>query len=639
MIRFWLRFAGLCMALWFALRVALALSLPDESVVGRLLALGYGFGSDLQALALLFGFLSAGFLIGRRFAVFWLGVTVIVVVLAFVGDALHWGEFQTRVGRLAVHYIVYVREVLSFIQEQVYLGYFLLPLAALAWWAARWMRNWLPEAFAGRHRLLFLGWMALGGLVLAFGQAAPTGPHRHLNQLASNDYLEILYAARLDLSEWEGMYWTPPASLRVSGKPNEWSELEGMYGPPPAGRKQPQAPPPRKRSAASAPEGTSVRRNAARATAGGAASAANGSSPSVPTGFQHLLLVIEESFGGDFWWQAEQRRKYMPELAAIAQRGRYFSHLYATGSRTIRGLEAILNGYPPLPGVALSQRRGFERLPSLPRALGDAGFHTVFVYGGWPNFTNFFGYWRGIGFKEMLSRYDFAEADRWYETSWGVADEILLERVLAEMDRLTREHERVMLATLTVTNHLPFDFPDGRIPYPSDERRPEYAVAYADWALGRFMEQVDQRPWLADTLVVVIADHGPDQPGAALVPANNFRVPMVLYNPERLAPERIDHHGSTLSVPLTLLEMLGVADSQGFYGASLTRTAEGRVPVEEDYHFGLLGRHRLTVLARGGGLYGWRYDGKDLWLDQPDLEQASQAAALFGEAHRRFYGP
>lgn len=616
MIRFWLRFAGLCMALWFALRAALALTLPDESVVGRLLALGYGFGSDLQALALLFGFLSAGFLIGRRFAVFWLGVTVIVVVIAFVGDVLHWGEFQTRVGRLAVHYIIYVREVLSFIEEQVYLSYFLLPLAALAWWAARWMRSWLPDAFTLRHRLLFLAWMALGCLVLAFGQAGPTGPNRHLNQLASNDYLEILYAARLDLSEWEGIYWTPP---------------DGWTGPlPPAQTGHP---------AAGAPEGKPARGDRANAPRGGAASAADRSLPSVPTGFNHLLLVIEESFGGDFWWRAEQRRKYMPELAAIAQRGRYFNHLYATGSRTIRGLEAILNGYPPLPGVALSQRGGFERLPSLPRALGEAGFHTVFVYGGWPNFTNFFGYWRGIGFKEMLSRYDFAEVERWYETSWGVADEILLERVLTEMDRLTKEHERVMLATLTVTNHLPFDFPDGRIPYPSDQRRPEYAVAYADWALGRFMEQVDQRPWLADTLVVVISDHGPDRPGAALVPANNFRVPMVLYNPQRIAPEVIEHHGSTLSVPLTLLEMLGVADSQGFYGASLTRTAAAKAPVEEDYHFGLLGRDHLTVLARGGGLHGWRYDGTDLWLDQPDLEQAGQAATLFGEAHRRFYGP
>ena len=607
MISFWLRFAGLCMALWFGLRLVLALFLQEEAVFGRLLALGYGFGSDLQALALLFGWLSAGFLIGRRFALFWLGVTVIIVVIAFVGDVLHWGEFQTRVGRLAVHYITHVREVLSFIEEQVYLSYFLLPLAALAWGAARWMGGWLPEAFQRRHRLLFLGWMAVGALVLAFGQAAPRGPHRHLNQLASNDYLEILYAARMDLSQWEGAYWMPPSD-----------------------QMRPQTLPERRHSPAGEQAG-----EPARALASGD----DRSLPSVPTGFKHLMLVIEESFGGDFWWQAEQRRKYMPELAAIARRGRYFNRVYATGSRTIRGLEAILNGYPPLPGVALSQREGFERLPSLPRALAEAGFHTSFVYGGWPNFTNFFGYWRGIGFKEMLSRYDFTEEDRWYETSWGVADEILFERVLAEMDRLTAEHDRVMLATLTVTNHLPFDFPAGRISYPSDERRPEYAVAYADWALGRFMEQVDRRPWLADTLVVVIADHGPDQPGAALVPADNFRVPMVLYNPGRLAPEVISHHGSTLSVPLTLLEMLGVPDNQGFYGASLTRTPESGAPVEEDYHCGLLGADHLTVLARGGALYGWRYDGARLLLDQPDLDQASRAAALFGEAHRRFYSP
>ena len=253
-------------------------------------------------------------------------------------------------------------------------------------------------------------------------------------------------------------------------------------------------------------------------------------------GFRHLLLVIEESMGGENWRDPERRRKYMPQLAALAQQGLYFDRVYATGSRTIRGLEAILNGYPPLPGKALSQRPGFERMPSLPRVLGNAGFHTVFVYAGWPNFTNFFNYWRGIGFQEMLQREDFAERkasllarqeqggceDCWFETSWGAADEFLFERALAEMDRRTAVHDRVMLATLTLSNHLPFDFPDGRVPFPSDERRQEHVIAYADWALGEFIRQADGRPWLEDTLVVIVADHGPDVPGGALVPADNF---------------------------------------------------------------------------------------------------------------------
>ena len=140
-------------------------------------------------------------------------------------------------------------------------------------------------------------------------------------------------------------------------------------------------------------------------------------------------------------------------------------------------MEALLHGYPPLPGIAVTQRDGFERLPSLPRHLADNGFATHFVYGGWPTFSNFSNYWQAIGFESVLSKYDFS--DRWFETSWGVADEILFDRVLQVMDEATQSTERVFLYTLTVTHHRPFDFPAGRIEFSADERKREHAMAYA----------------------------------------------------------------------------------------------------------------------------------------------------------------
>lgn len=627
---FWVRFAALCMLLWFGLRAALALSLPAQSVGDLLVGMVLGLGSDLQALALLGGLLAAGFLLtGRRFAVLWLTSAVAFFALMFATDALYWVEFQTRVGRVALHYIVYFREVVQFAQEQVYFIYYVPPALALAWLVARWMARWLPAAFRPAHRWGFLGWLAAAALVLAFGQAWPTGHSRPLNQLASNGYLEMLFAARFDLAAWDGVYWS-------CGTEGETAPDGG--------------------ASCAADQGLEAVQSAAPGAGAAASQGQDGSGLPGPNpgvgGFRHLLLVIEESMGGVNWRDPERRRKYMPQLAALAERGLYFDGVYATGSRTIRGLEAILNGYPPLPGKALSQREGFERAPSLPRVLGNAGFRTLFVYAGWPNFTNFFNYWRGIGFQETLQREDFAErkaelmkrqeqegcADCWFETSWGAADEFLFERVLAEMDRLTAQHERVMLAALTLSNHLPFDFPDGRVRFPSNERRQEYVIAYADWALGEFMRQVDERPWLEDTLVVVVADHGPDVPGSALVPADNFRVPLVVYNPAKLAPQVIEHHGSTMSLAVTLLEMLGVPATEPLYGGNLLRGELPLAPVEEDYHVGVLGPRRLTVLARDGALYGWRYDGRRLLFDQPDMQQARQAAALFGDAHRRFYG-
>ena len=587
--RFWLLFAGLWFALGLGLRMFIAAQLPEEPLNARLIALLAGFANDAQSLVLAFAWLSIGFLVSIRWFVrLWLGIALAIVGLLFIAEIFYWLEFQSRLDRLVFHYLRYPREVLAFLEEQFHLSLFALPFVLAIWLLTRWMVQRLPERFGSGQRALPLLWVSLGAAALAFATPGPPGHSRHLNQLASNGYLGVLTAARLDATRWQGVYWTPTGSEDASPTPAK--------------------PPP---------------------------SAGCGGRISGP-GFRHLLLVIEESFGGRFWWDLENRARYMPSLQAFAERGLYFDSVYATGSRTTRGMEAILNGYPPLPGIALTQRPGFESLPSLPRELAAAGFRTAFVYGGWPDFSNFFNYWRGIGFQEMLSRYDFE--DRWFETSWGVPDELLFERALAEMDRLTDAQDRVMMATLTVTNHRPFDFPDGRIPYPAEARRQEYAIAYADWALGEFLEQAEERAWFPDTLIVVVADHGPLLDGPALVPANSYRVPLLLYNPRQIAPAAIRWHGSTMSLPLTLLDCLDLRPTQGFYGASLLAGGNGLAPVEQNYHVGLLAPDRLTLLVRGGSLLGWRYDGRTLTPDEPDLDQARRSEALFRSAHERFYG-
>ena len=609
--RFWLWFAGLWFVPGLAFRVYIAHGLNEESVGDRVLAVLTGCVSDVQALFLVLAFLGLGFLVGARFARWWLGVTLAAVAVVFAAECAYWLEFQSRFDRFVLHYAEYPREVLVFLDEQFFLGLIGIPFAILVWLTTRRISRCLPEKVTGRDRAICVLWGLLGTVVIAFGSPGVAGHSRHLHHLSSNAYLGVLMAARVDESVWEGFYWRPdpgdPAVARALAE--------------------------------SAPEAGAHRTDSAAAATEGAATAAfaEGMHPggSRPEPFRHVVLIIEESLGGEFWRDPAQRARYLPELKSLAERGLSFESVYATGGFTIRGLEAILNAYPPLPGVVVTTEPHLERLPSLPRELGRAGYRTVFVYGGWPGFTSFHDYWRRIGYHEMLDRYDFD--DRWFETSWGVADEILFARVLEEMDRLTSAFERVMLTTLTVSNHRPFDFPDGRIDYPSDERRREYVVAYADWALGEFFAAAERRPWFDDTLFVVAVDHGPVHAGPALVPAAGNRVPLVFYSPGKLAPAVIEHQGSIMSLAVTLFELLGVTPEESFYGRSLLR-GDGPVPVELHHEVGILARDRLTVLVRGGGLLGWRYDGETLTPDQPDLLQAVRAEALFRGAHERLYG-
>ena len=92
-----------------------------------------------------------------------------------------------------------------------------------------------------------------------------------------------------------------------------------------------------------------------------------------------------------------------------------------------------------------------------------------------------------------------------------------------------------------------------------------------------------------------------------------------------------------MSVGITLLETLGIANDEGLYGDNLLRVEEGLVPVEHEYHVGLLTERGLTALHPGGALSGWRYEGGRLVPTAPDPRIAARAAQLFGDAHARFY--
>ena len=412
--RFWLWFAGLWFVPGLVFRVAVALGLQEESVGDRLVALAVGAGGDLLALFLVLGFLGCGFLLGARFARWWFGVTLAAVAIILITDCFYWLEFQSRFDRFVLHYAEYPREVLVFLDDQFFVGMFVLPFAVLVGVVARWAIRWLPERITWRDRAVCAVWMLLGTLVLLYGSPGVAGHSRHLHHLGSNGYLGALMAARVDETVLDGFYWQPdPADpevaslLAVADQAYSPAQSSDAVGDP-------------------SMSATGDRGCLSHSTVLECDEAGNRCKKSEaicvqalppPGSFRHVVLIIEESLGGEYWRNPEKRAQYMPRLMALAAEGVVFESVYATGGFTIRGLEALLNGYPPLPGVVVTTEPRLERLPSLPRELGRVGFRTTFVYGGWPGFTSFHDYWRRIGYHEMLDRFDFE--DRWFETSWG----------------------------------------------------------------------------------------------------------------------------------------------------------------------------------------------------------------------------
>lgn len=287
---------------------------------------------------------------------------------------------------------------------------------------------------------------------------------------------------------------------------------------------------------------------------------------------RHLVLIIEESLGAQFVGHLGGRG-LTPNLDRYSGQGWTFRRAYATGTRSVRGLEALTTGFLPTPSEAVLKlprsQYGFLTLASL---LAPHGYGSRFIYGGEAHFDNMRAFFLGNGFDEVVDLPRFAAPD--YVGTWGASDDDMFR----ELDRrlLTdQEADRPMLTVaFTVSNHTPWEFPPGRIalngPATGDD-----AVRYADQALGDFLDHARQQPYWSNTVFLVVADHDARAGGASLVPVHNFHIPALILG-AGIAPRLDDRLISQIDLPPTLLSLAGVDLAHPIPGVDLTTASPGR---------------------------------------------------------------
>ena len=585
-MKFWLRWLVLWLFLGAGLRGWFLLSYPEAANRPEFLSFFYGTINDLQAFFLVAALAVVPGLFSKRILRLTTAIIVPISLIVFVAEIFFWLEFESRLDRLVFHYLAYPKEVLVFLQEQFYLTIVILPFALICWVILR-LLDW--PAFAEQTRGTAIAILFVGICVLLFGGPLGQSNSRVASEFSSNGYWGVLEALRYAEDDVPWMLQAPTQTRHKTKLVAPVPLLESLKSQ--LGAKR------------------------------------------------HVVLIIEESFAGAVWRQGELRRKYLPNFVALSKSSVSFTNMFATGSRTTRGMEALVNGFPPLPGISTTEREGYQHLPSLARGMRDGGFLPVFLYGGWPGFSNFTNYWRHAGFEKTWSREDFDED---FETSWGVSDGALFDRLLKEMKNLTAEHEQVFLATLTVSHHRPFTYPSGVIPFPAEERRSEYAMAYADNALGKFFARAKDEDWYADTLFILVADHGPYPRGDALIPVDSFRIPM-LFHGKDITPRELSGLSSSMSLAKTLMSVFDIDTKEVFSGENLLCNCDTVVPVEYAYHVGLLEREQLLVMRRDGVPLEWYYDVERNELTSGKRKSPTADAMeaklrqLFGDAFQWFY--
>ena len=108
--------------------------------------------------------------------------------------------------------------------------------------------------------------------------------------------------------------------------------------------------------------------------------------------------------------------------------------MYATGNRTVRGMEALSLALPPTPGQSIVRRPNNDKLFSLGSVFEDKDYSVIFAYGGYGYFDNMNAFFDANDYRSIDRRAIPSERVK-HETVWGVADEHLFDHVLDELDR------------------------------------------------------------------------------------------------------------------------------------------------------------------------------------------------------------
>jgi len=312
----------------------------------------------------------------------------------------------------------------------------------------------------------------------------------------------------------------------------------------------------------------------------------------------NIMLVMVESLSADFLGYFGNDRQVTPQLDQLIDRSLFFTNLYATGTRTTRGLEAVTLSIPPTPGRSIVKRIGREgHMYSLGNILRQKGYDTEFVYGGRGFFDNMNAFFAGNGYG-VVDQNSAPEKLIGFENAWGMADENLFDLALQAADKAHGEQQPFFFHVMTTSNHRPYTYPDGRIDIPSGSGR-DGAVKYTDYAIGELLRKAQEKPWFDDTLFVIVADHTAGSAGKQALPVERYHVPMWVYAPKHIRPGKVATLASQIDIAPTLLAMLNMDYDSFFFGRDVLAmpSDSGRALIGNYQNLGLYEDDTLTILS------------------------------------------
>ena len=286
-----------------------------------------------------------------------------------------------------------------------------------------------------------------------------------------------------------------------------------------------------------------------------------------------------------------------PFLDSLATQSLQFTNLFATGNRTVRGLEAVTLCLPPMAAESVIKREDNKNKFSTGNLFKKRDYNVKFMYGGDAFFDNMRDFFGGNGY-EIVDKKNFLPDEVTFSNIWGVCDEDMYTKAIKVMNSASAAGKPFFNHIMTVSNHRPYTFPKDKISVEGNEKSRNGAVKYTDYALGQFFKMAKKQPWFKNTVFVILADHCSSSSGKIELPLDKYKIPAMIYAPGFIAPSRFTTLMSQIDVMPTLFGLLNFSYNSKFYGQDVFQpNYKPRALIATYEDLGLIKDNVLTIIS------------------------------------------
>jgi phosphoglycerol transferase MdoB-like AlkP superfamily enzyme len=498
---------------------------------------------------------------------FWLFSFVIFLFVVFIlqnaiSEYFFWNEFGVKYNFIAVNYLVYTNEVIGNIMQSYpvvpIFGTLFIVAALITYLIVKRSRNYIDSipTFVEKIKIsgIYLTLFGLSLLAIPFLSTFENSRNIFTNELQANGVHKFYLAFMNSELDYFKFYKTLPEK--------EAYALLGQQIP--------------------SLTGESTLRDIKSIAA---------------ENHKNVVLITIESYSAEFMKMYGNDQNITPFLDSLATQSLVFTNFYASGNRTVRGLEAVTLSLPPTAGESVVKRKDNKNKFSTASIFKQKGYNVKYLYGGDAFFDNMEDFFSGNGYA-IVDKKTLKPEEITFSNVWGVCDEDMANKAIKVMNEEAKEGKPFFNHWMTVSNHRPFTYPNNKIDIPGDAKSRDGGVKYTDYSLRKFFAMAKKQAWFANTVFVIVSDHCASSAGKTELPVDKYRIPAMIYSPGFIEPQRYTNLMSQIDIMPTVFGLLNFNYQSKFFGQDVLKSDyKPRALIATYQDLGLIKDNVLTILS------------------------------------------